>query len=399
MQTQVQQNSILDSALEYHSMGFSILPVKTDGSKKPDLKSWTQYQTQRADEQQVRDWFIAGDKNIGVMCGKVSSGLCIVDFDDEKLYLDWKAQNQDFAEAIPTVKTRRGYHIWGLSNDGKTENLTGLDVKRSGYVVCPPSRFEGGFYDWIVPLSQGLRELDIEGIKNCVFGSKIQKLDTDIKKAQSSQTTQTKQRAQTSQVIVPVVQLTPEQLAPYQERINTFIEQTLPDKVGCRNKQIFQFARRLQSIPELKNVDPASLREVCRQWFERAKPFIGSKDFYTTFVDFRKGWPLIKYPDLKAIFDEASKNIPPIAKELYKGEPDVQKLAALCAALASLQDSDGTFFLGCRAPAKLLNRPASTIANWLKGFTMDGVLTVISKGYQNRENPLDKEATEYEYNY
>ena len=43
-------------ALQAYDAGLSIIPVRSDGTKKPAV-AWKQYQTVRADRDQVRAWF------------------------------------------------------------------------------------------------------------------------------------------------------------------------------------------------------------------------------------------------------------------------------------------------------------------------------------------------------
>ena len=66
---------VLSAALRYHSLGWSIIPVAA-GTKKPALRSWKPFQTNRADEQQIRDWFDKRDDlGLAVVLGTVSGGL------------------------------------------------------------------------------------------------------------------------------------------------------------------------------------------------------------------------------------------------------------------------------------------------------------------------------------
>lgn len=73
--------SRLDQALSLMQRGCSIIPVRPD--KKPLIK-WTQHQLEKADDQQIRDWWSKWpDANIGVVTGAISNFL-VVDVDMEK---------------------------------------------------------------------------------------------------------------------------------------------------------------------------------------------------------------------------------------------------------------------------------------------------------------------------
>ena len=62
--------------------GICIIPPAQDGSKRPDVPSWTQYQKERPSKDQVADWYSNGRTGVGWVCGKVSGNLEVVDFDD-----------------------------------------------------------------------------------------------------------------------------------------------------------------------------------------------------------------------------------------------------------------------------------------------------------------------------
>jgi len=93
----------------------------------------------------VIDWFRPGDKNIGIVTGKVS-GLVVVDIDSEEGMEAWKrhAPNPEDIQT-PTVKTPHGTHLYfrhpGNGYIGNnTRRIEGCDLRADGgYVVAPPS--------------------------------------------------------------------------------------------------------------------------------------------------------------------------------------------------------------------------------------------------------------------
>ncbi|MBK8034757.1 MAG: bifunctional DNA primase/polymerase [Chloroflexi bacterium] len=85
-----QQHTIRSAALAYAALGLSVIPL--DG-KRPALKSWTQYQRQRADKQTIRAWTFG---NVGIVCGAVSGNLVVLD-------LDGAAGYAAFAATFPTL--------------------------------------------------------------------------------------------------------------------------------------------------------------------------------------------------------------------------------------------------------------------------------------------------------
>ena len=67
-------NQTLTTALAFHKAGLSVVPVKTDGTKRPQ-GTWKQYTTSRATPEEIHTWFTTGDAGIGVVTGNISGGL------------------------------------------------------------------------------------------------------------------------------------------------------------------------------------------------------------------------------------------------------------------------------------------------------------------------------------
>ena len=143
--------SNLKAAKFYQKMGFSVIPVRKD--KKPHL-SWTKYQTEAADENQLSAWWKKWPAaNIGLVCGQVS-GVNVVDVDTDA---GWQALNEFLPETLQTPICRTpggGYHVYfgyqqGLSNGVRL--IEGCDLRTDGgYVVAPPSsNGSGNFYVWM----------------------------------------------------------------------------------------------------------------------------------------------------------------------------------------------------------------------------------------------------------
>ncbi len=71
------------TAREYYSAGLNIIPVKTDGSKKPKIR-WQRWETEKIPWQMLEKWFAVPSQpsGIGIVCGMTSGGLEVLDFDD-----------------------------------------------------------------------------------------------------------------------------------------------------------------------------------------------------------------------------------------------------------------------------------------------------------------------------
>lgn len=69
----------------YRDARLQIIPVCTDGSQRPALKEWKPYQD--PDHQWPLDRF--QDRGVGIVRGRASQGLEVIDFDDPSFYAPW----------------------------------------------------------------------------------------------------------------------------------------------------------------------------------------------------------------------------------------------------------------------------------------------------------------------
>jgi len=160
----------IDWALFYYQRGWSVIPV-TSGNKKQPAVPWTKYQSLRADESQLRRWFdpaYGGQfTRIGIVLGPVSGRLAVRDFDIGERYDEWAERYPEYARVLPTVRTKRGAHVYLIvpADSSLTRTLKFVDGElryKGGIVVVPPSLHSHGvFYEWIIPLPAGaIREID-----------------------------------------------------------------------------------------------------------------------------------------------------------------------------------------------------------------------------------------------
>ena len=69
---------LLTTALAYAEAGISAVPVATDGSKRPALRSWKEYQDRRATDTEIREWFAGPNPRhgaVGLITGTISGNL------------------------------------------------------------------------------------------------------------------------------------------------------------------------------------------------------------------------------------------------------------------------------------------------------------------------------------
>lgn len=147
------QNSILDSALSYLKLGWSVIPLKPN-SKEPLIK-WAEFQKRRAPEAEVRTWFAQNpDMNVGIVTGAISD-LSIVDLDGPEGYQSGESLG---LESGVVSLTGNGRQLW-FKNDVTLKNsvklFPGVDVRADGgFVVAPPSVHPNGrTYRWFNPIS------------------------------------------------------------------------------------------------------------------------------------------------------------------------------------------------------------------------------------------------------
>jgi len=116
---EVNRNSILEAARQYHNRGWSVIPISPQ-DKKP-ARGWKQYQKQRPCEKELSDWFGEGSPyNLGIVCGAVSGRLAVMDFDARGAYTKWKDKHRALAKECPTAKTGRpsGRHVYFRMPEG-----------------------------------------------------------------------------------------------------------------------------------------------------------------------------------------------------------------------------------------------------------------------------------------
>jgi P4 family phage/plasmid primase-like protien len=144
--------STFDHAKRYLEMGLSVIPLRPR-DKKPNLSQWEQYQTRRATEKEIESWFKDTDNNVGIVCGKVSGNLVVVDFDDERAFRYCFSQGDGLAEKTLCARTSKGVHVYlrleettkkttlrATSGTGKAKPSLPVDIQgEGGYVVAPPS--------------------------------------------------------------------------------------------------------------------------------------------------------------------------------------------------------------------------------------------------------------------
>lgn len=138
--------------------GFSVVPVHTDGTKRPALKEWKPLQERLPTEEELAAWFSNGS-GLAVIAGRISGNLEILDFDERGLYEEFAQALIDhdcghLLELFVIVETPRGgTHLYYRCEEPVTGNQKlarrldedGKPVVRietrgeGGYALSPPS--------------------------------------------------------------------------------------------------------------------------------------------------------------------------------------------------------------------------------------------------------------------
>ncbi len=100
--------SVLDRARAYVAAGFSVCPIRADGSKAPAV-AWKAYQQRRAAEAELYLWFWGGQHGLAIVCGAVSRNLEVIDFDDFVTFQRWAARiGGSVLQRYPIIATPAG---------------------------------------------------------------------------------------------------------------------------------------------------------------------------------------------------------------------------------------------------------------------------------------------------
>lgn len=140
--------SVLDQAIAYVEHGLCVVPLWLDGSKRPKCE-WKWRQERMPQWRDLKADFNYEPAGIGILCGEVSGGLEVLDFDAGELYFPWRNMVLPIVGKLPVVKSPRGYHVYfrcdQISGNAKIAYLNGrkeaaIETRgEGGFVVAPCS--------------------------------------------------------------------------------------------------------------------------------------------------------------------------------------------------------------------------------------------------------------------
>ncbi|MCR4340352.1 MAG: bifunctional DNA primase/polymerase, partial [Gemmatimonadaceae bacterium] len=84
--------NVRETASRANTLGLCVVPVREDGSKAPDVGLWTELQRRRPTDSELKRWFPKEPERagLGFICGAVSGGLELFEFDDPAAIIAFK---------------------------------------------------------------------------------------------------------------------------------------------------------------------------------------------------------------------------------------------------------------------------------------------------------------------
>ncbi|MFD2792563.1 bifunctional DNA primase/polymerase [Promicromonospora vindobonensis] len=146
--------TVLDTALELVTLGYSVLPIRADGSKAAAV-TWRPYITTAADETQVRTWFADPTTGLAVVQGAVSGGAELAEIEGRAAHritelralaeefdlVDlWQRLTTGWLEMSPSGGFHFHYRVVGTPVPGNLKLARAADK-----VVLAETRGEGGY--------------------------------------------------------------------------------------------------------------------------------------------------------------------------------------------------------------------------------------------------------------
>jgi hypothetical protein len=145
-------NESVDVAQRYLQAGLCVLPIRDDGSKYPLLPTWAEWQHKLPAPQEVTAWFTHCE-GYGLVCGRISRDLEVIDFDDAIIFAPWyslvEAKAPGLVARLPRDETPGlGHHVYYRCAEiaGNMKLARSLDGEtlietrgEGGFIVVPPT--------------------------------------------------------------------------------------------------------------------------------------------------------------------------------------------------------------------------------------------------------------------
>ncbi len=381
-------SAVLDAALNYHDLGWSIIPVEP--ASKKAAKTWKRWQRERPDHDQLKRWF-DNDKGLGlaVVMGESSGGLTCRDFDDMPAYEQWAGSHPQLASSLPTVRTSRGRHVYFLSTYRKCEKVSGGELRGAKcYCVLPPSKHESGHeYAWErEPFGVELPSVNVFD-SGFLYEPHTKHIDFVTQSTQRNPETQAVEVSECEGVTKPLppklVVCSFKNESELEQAIEIAILTTLPVCRGQRNRQVFEFARALKGISSLADKTALELKPYVRQWHSAALQFNVTPQFSFTWGDFATAWPQVKYAKggepVYSLLKQAFNSPYPVEAFEYDA-PEAQRLVVVCKTLQEISGEGNPFYLSARWAGAQIGTNHVQAWRFLNAMQADGLVMKVKSG-------------------
>jgi len=350
----IEQPLILELALRYWALGWSIVPLVNGTRNVPKGIRWTRFREARARRREIETWF-SKHRGIAVVTGPASRRLCVRDFDVLESYAAWVDQAPSWAAMLPTCRTARGVNVY-FTTDGRDRSLTGIrhvghfddgEIRVLHLTALPPTTHpSGATYEWIIepwhgiptvynvaeiglippdakttfsrararpfityqadhtgprnantPSSSGAssdRSGDLSGVSGS--GSVMDVRDNSSRSlGEILSGLPVRQPVDTTRVEIDVA-VTP--VSPLfdaggnlvERAFNDLLGWTVPTGPGMREQRLWDLARQLKALPEARALRADLLKPIVHHWWQLALPKIRTKDWFETWGAFSRAW-------------------------------------------------------------------------------------------------------------
>jgi hypothetical protein len=99
---------VAQAAHEAHAAGLCVVPPAQDGSKRPAV-AWAAFQRRRPTPDELATWYAADRAGVGLVCGQVSGGLELLEFETADAYQRYRAAAADAGLGGLVERVEAGY--------------------------------------------------------------------------------------------------------------------------------------------------------------------------------------------------------------------------------------------------------------------------------------------------
>jgi hypothetical protein len=339
-------DEFFQQAERFAGLNVPTIPIKL-GTKVPAVR-WHTYQRRLPPRRTLRRWFLQRGWGLAVVCGLA---LAVRDFDTTVAYERWAQQHATLARTLPTVRTRRGFHVYHRAEREHYAELPDGEYRGTSrcYCVAPPTPHpDGGRYTFCVPLV---------GPPPLIDPVSAGLLPPPSPRRRHS-------------LIDCVNYLSPEVA---NSGVKEAIRRTQPTGYGQRHRRLFHLAVALKRLPGLADADAEEVLPLVQEWFRRALPNVRTKDWEESRRDFTVAWQHAKRTCGLERLSAWVFGIIPLGNPANRWEGDIFRLELAC---DELQQMAGfrPFPLSCRVVAGLLGVSHTAGAKLLNHFVEARIL-------------------------